>query len=237
MDEFLKQWYGILAFVAFDFVALLVVVCITYRWFFKRVCDFFISLVALVLLSPLYLIVYFRARTARKKSEIDKILQKEPFVGKKGKRVWLHTFACEEENGYCAWLKKTKFYALPRLFDVFLGTISFIGCKPFAESDCVFLSDEEEDRHLAKIGLINPLVKTGDKETDYEEMLLSDKKYARSYSFFGDVKIFFVWLLKKIRGEGNEYLGQTRQCAYAKYLLQEEQITQADYDEAMAQDL
>ncbi len=236
MDEFLKQWYGILAFVAFDLIALVVVACITYRWLFKRLCDFFLSLICLILLSPLYLIIYLRGRTARTRKDIEKIINSKSFVGKKGKSVKLHSFACEGENSYCAWLKRTKFYALPRLFDVFCGRISFIGCKPFTESDCVFLSDEEEDRHLAKIGLINPLVKSGDKQTDYEEMLISDKKYADNYSFFGDVKIFFVWLLKKIRGEGNEYLGQTRQCGYAEYLLKEDRITQADYDEATAQE-
>ncbi|MBQ8323099.1 MAG: sugar transferase [Clostridia bacterium] len=225
----------VLAFVAFDLLALTLVICITYRWFFKRVWEFLVSLVCLIVTSPLFLLVYLRARRAKARGELKTIVEKTRVVGKKGKTVSLHSFVCTGEGSYCKWLKSTKFYALPRLFDVFCGRIGIIGVKPFSESDCVFLSDTEEDRHIAKPGLINPLVKKGNKETDYEEMLLSDKKYAWNFSFFGDIGIFFNWLLKKIRGEGNEFLGETRNGSYAEYLLKEERITQADYEEAVAE--
>ena len=241
MDEFLKSWYGILAFVAFDAVALLLIVCITYRWLFKRICDAVNATICIIALSPLYLVIVIRALLAKKKGEIKSVFKRERFVGKKGKPVILHEFESENEDGeiacaYGDWISRSNLYKTARLLDVFLGRLSFIGCKPLKESDCAFLTDEEDDRHIAKIGLINPLVVSGDEQTDYEDMLVSDKKYAWNFSFFKDVKIFFTWLLKKIRGEGNGYLGTTRKGAYADYLLADNRITQADFDEAKKQD-
>ena len=231
--EFLNEWYGILAFVLFDVVALFAVICITYRWLFKRIFDLICSSVCLLFTAPLFLIVYLKGRGARKRGEILEIFKKERFIGKKGKEITLKTFAVANENGetggYGAWLKKTRFYALPRLLDVFLGRLSIIGYQPFTAVDCAFLDEAEEDRHLTKARLINPLVISGNEKTDYDEMLKSDAKYAWNFSFFTDVRIFFSWLLKKIRGEKNSYLGETRERGYAQQLLMDERISKEEY--------
>lgn len=208
--EFFEKWYGILAVAVFDVAALTLVVCLTYRWLFKRIFDFLVSSVCLIATSPFLLAAYL---TTRK-------VEREEFVGKKGKKIALHSFG-------------GKFGKLLRLWDIFCGRLSFVGGKPFTAADCVFLDEDEEDRLLAKPGLINPLAIGGTSETDYDEMIASDKKYAWSFSFFGDTKIFFAWFLKMIRGEGNGYLGVTRGVSYAKALLNEERITREDYDAAI----
>lgn len=233
MDAFLNEWYGILAFVLFDVIALFAVVCITYRWLFKRIFDFLCALVCLIFTAPLFLFVYLRARAAKTRGEIPQIFEKREFIGKKGKKITLKTFAVCGENGeetrHGKWLKKTGFYALPKLLDVLAGKLSVVGVKPFTELDLAFLDEEEEDRFIVKAGLINPLVRSGNKATDYDEMIKSDLKYAWNFSFFTDVKIFFSWLLKKIRGEGKEYLGETRNCSYAESLLNEGRISKEEY--------
>lgn len=220
MDEFLNSPYGIAAFVAFDIIALLAVVCITYRWLFKRIWDVLVSTICLIVLSPLFLVLGVQGANAKKRGEIERVFVRTPYIGKKGKKIYLLSFA------------SGKFAKLPRLIDVFLGRLSFIGCKPLDERDFAFLTDVERDRFLARPGLINPLALYGDRDTDYKEMLLSDEKYAWNFGFFKDVKIFFVWLLKQIRGEGNAHLGTTREGSYAEYLLANGEITQADYDKA-----
>ena len=238
MDAFLKTWYGVLTVVAFDILALALVICITYRWIFKRIFDFIVSIVCIALLSPIYLVIFISAAVEKKKGRLKKIFSYTPLVGKKGEVVRFSQFHLCDENGelhgYGKWMKKTKFYTLSKFFDLFLGKVSVIGVKALPESDCVFLTDVEEDRHLVRPGFINPLVLKGTKDTDYEDMLDCDKKYAWRFSFQMDCKIFFTWLLKKIRGEGNYYLGRTREKSYAQTLLDEERITQADYDEAMS---
>ena len=241
MEEFLKNWYGILAFVAFDVIALAVIICITYRWAFKRIFDAFISTICIVVLSPLYAVIVTRALLAKKRGELKSVLKGENFVGKKGKVVKLLSFESESADGeiackYGEWIVKTKLYKLAELFNVFLGRLSFVGCKALKESDCAFLTDEEDDRHIANIGLINPLVISKAEEVDYEEMLVSDIKYAEKFSFGLDCKIFFTWLLKTVRGEGEGYLGSVKTTSYADELLKDNRITQADYDEAKKQD-
>ena len=217
MEEFLSKWYGILAFVLFDLIALTVVICITYRWFFKRFFDFFLSLFCILLLSSIYIITALVIRSAVKAGRVESVLTGETFVGKKGKKITLHAFSLGK-------LKK-----LPRLFDVFFGRLSFIGVMPLKGSDCTFLDEDEEERLTVRTGLINPLVTTGDEDTDYDDMIQNDVRYARRFSFFGDCKIFFTWLIGKIRGNGNGYLGKTRETSYAKALLDEGRITQEDY--------
>ncbi len=188
MDEFLQEWYGVLAFVLFDLAALILIISITYRWLFKRIFDFLVSLVCIAAVSPILLWIYVRARKAKKRGEIERIFQREPFVGKKGKTVFLRRF-----NG-----NKGKFTSLARLFDLFLGKISVIGYEPLTEAECENLTEIEFDRHITKPGLIKPYLVDGKPR---EEMLKADEKYAWNFSFFGDMKIFFKWLLKKIRGQ------------------------------------
>ncbi len=188
MDEFLKEWYGVLAFVLFDFAALVLIISITYRWLFKRVFDFLVSLVCIAATSPILLCIYVRARKAKKRGEIDEILKSEPFIGKKGKTVFLRRF--NRNFGKCA--------ALARLFDLFLGRVSVIGYEPLSEAECENLTEIEFDRHITRPGLIKPYLVNG---ISREDMLKADEKYAWNFSFFGDIKIFFQWLLKKIRGQ------------------------------------
>lgn len=236
MDNFLNTWYGIAIVLAFDFVALIAVVCITYRWFFKRIFDFLTASVCLLFTSPLFLIAYARGKKFMKENDgvIDGLFDKEIRVGKKEKILLLGKFKTRDGDGnllgsYGKWLETYKLVNLPKLVDVFLGRLSFIGVKAMLRSEAEFVEDEvEKDRFNVRPGLINPLVCVGDKDTNFEEMLLEDRKYAWRFSFFGDCKIFFAWLLNKIRGNGTEYLGETN-GSYAKYLLDNEQITQDDY--------
>lgn len=117
------------------------------------------------------------------------------FVGKKAKTIVLHTFCIvdddgDEAGGYGHWLKKTGLYKLPYIFDVFCGKLSFIGVKRLSFADAAFVSEADEGRYAVRAGLINPLVTTGNGETDYKEMFSSDLSYAKSLSLFGDLKIF-----------------------------------------------
>lgn len=223
----LDSWYGVLAFLLFDVIAFIAVAAITYRWFFKRIFDFLVAGVCLVVLSPLYLILYIRAIFPKKRGEIESVLIKSKYIGKKGKMVYLHQYA----------LGKKKGFDLYSLLDVFLGKLSFIGCMPFRPSDAEFLDSDEEERHRAKPGLINPLLLNGDEETSYDEMVKNDVRYAEEFSLWTDCKIFFTWLLKKIRGEGKWYLGEAREKDYAKSLLDDERITKEDYDRALTLDV
>lgn len=217
--------WEIVAFVAFDIIAFVAVAAITYRWFFKRLFDLLGSGICIILLSPLFLALGIRNKSAIKQGKTP--ITKEKYVGKKGKILYLRKYHLK---------KSDKLFSIYSLLDVFAGRLSFIGVAPFRPSDAEFLDGEENDRHIAKPGLINHLVVSGDEETTYDDMVEKDVNYALNFSFFKDLSIFFTWLLKKIRAEGNSYLGESRTKSYAKSLLDDERITSADYDAALALD-
>lgn len=237
MGDFLKTWYGITIFLLFDLIALTLVICITYRWLSKYILDWLASLVCIVILSPLYAVIFIRAAIEKANGRLKSIFAYQSAVGQKGKNIRLSTFETKDENGqmhaYGEWLTRTKLYTLSKFFDLFLGKVSIVGVKPFTEGDCVFLSNEEEERHTVRPGFINPLVLRDKQIADYDQMIANDLQYASKFSFFGDCKIFLKWMVKCIRGEDNGYLGNTRDVSYAQALLDEQRITQADYDEAM----
>ena len=244
MNDFLNSWYGIATIVAFDVFALIAVICITYRWFFKRVFDVLVSGVCLIFTSPLFLAIYLRGKKFMKENEgaIESLTEKYYRVGKKERVLTLKKYRSRDSEGqvlggYGRWIEDWKLSYLPRLYEVFLGKISFIGGKALTRSDAEFVeTDVEKDRFLTRPGLINPLVLRGDEEVTYEEMFLSDRKYAWQYGFFTDVKIFFKWLLNKIRGEDDSYMGKTREESYAESLFKEDRITKEDFDASLELD-
>lgn len=216
--------WEIIAFVCFDILAFIAVAAITYRWLFKRLFDILFSGICIVLLSPLFLAFAIRNKIVRREGKTPVV--KERYVGKKGKLVEIRR----------ALKKSGKLFSIYSLLDVFEGKLSFIGVAPFRPSDAEFLEGEELDRQTVRPGLINPLILGGDEETTYDDMVENDVRYARSFSLFKDCAIFFKWLLNKIRGEGYGYLGETKEKTYARSLLDDERITQSDYDAAMKLD-
>ena len=244
MEGFLNSWYGILIILTFDIVALIAVIAITYRWFFKRVLDLIVSAVCLALTSPLFLVVFIQGKAFQKKHEgvLPSLFTFQKRVTKKEKVVNLCVFQTRDSDGdilgsYGKWLEDTGLFKLPSLLDVFFGRLSFIGVKALLPSEAEFIEDDvEKDRFIVRAGLIHPLVCVGDKQTTYEEMLLEERKYAWRFGFFGDLKIFFVWLLNKIRAEGTGYMGETLEKTYGKYLFDEERITKEDYEVALELD-
>ena len=244
MNGFLNTWYGIAIIVAFDILALLLVICITYRYFFKRVFDILVSGVCLILLSPLFLAISIRGKNFIKNNEgaIDSLTETYYRVGKKERVLALKRYRSRDSEGqvlgaYGRWLEKYKLSYLPRIYEVFFGKLSIIGVKDLLRSEAEFVeTDVEKDRFLVRPGLINPLVYRGDEEVTYDEMFLSDRKYAWNFSFFMDIKLFFAWLLKKIRGEDDFYMGETRKESYAENLLKDERITKDDFLAALELD-
>jgi lipopolysaccharide/colanic/teichoic acid biosynthesis glycosyltransferase len=237
MPVFINEWYIKWTLLAVDLAALALAISFSYRWMFKRILDCIISALCMLFLAPMYAIIFIYAGIEKKKGRLEKIFSHSEFVGLSEKNIKLIQLNKTDKNGkmhaYGQWLEKTKLYKLANVFNWFLGRLSLVGVQPFLESDCVFLSEEEEVRMQVRPGLINPLVLNGNAKTDYDEMLAQDAWYVKKFRFRVDCKIFFVWLLKQIRGEGNTHLGKTRESTYAKALLDEQRITQADYEEAL----
>lgn len=238
MREFLSTWYGTAAFIAFDIAIVTLIIAVNYRWIAKRFSDILVSAVCLIVTSPLTLVLAIIAKTHNSRTpEYNGIFDKKYYTGKKGKVIALHEFSHinvidGSESKFGKNIKKFSF--IPTLFDVFIGRLSFIGPMPTRLYNEALMSDEQYKRFFVRPGIINPLIVRGKNETrSYEKMFRADVIYVDTFSLFGDIKIFFTWLLLKIRGVKDNRLGVANNVGYAENLLAEGEITKDEFDEAL----
>ncbi|MBR7165223.1 MAG: sugar transferase, partial [Clostridia bacterium] len=140
-----------------------------YRAFFKRFFDFFLSLFALIVLSPILLILIALGAVTMKGNPF--FVQPRP--GKKGKdgkeRIFnlikLRTMSNAKDkegnllpdevrlNGYGKFLRSTSLDELPELINILVGDMSIIGPRPQLVRDMVFMTQEQRRRHDVRPGL------------------------------------------------------------------------------------
>ncbi|MBQ9118127.1 MAG: sugar transferase [Clostridia bacterium] len=234
MHEFLSTWYGMTIFIAFDVLAGIALIAICYRFFFKRLFDILFSAVCLILTSPVFLWVYLKYRTYKKSGgEVSGFLRRDPAVGKRGETVAMTTFQTLAPDGsvageYGKGMQERKVRKLPRLLDVFWGRATFIGVSPVCFADAAFLDEEGELRYESRIGLISPIPEEK-KQGLPEDWLDAESRYAHGYTLFWDIKVFFGWLLKTIRGEKAE----EAVLGYAKSLAERAIISKEEYESVL----
>ncbi len=217
-----------------------------YERFFKRVIDFTLSFIAIILLSPIFIIVYVLSLIFLHSNPIFK--QYRP--GKDGKFFVLYKFKSmtdkKDENGnylpdkdrITLWgklIRKTSLDELPQLFNILRGDMAIIGPRPRIIEECIFLDSEHQDRFKVRPGITGWAQVNGRNSIRFDKVVEFDKEYVDNLSFAFDLKIFFktigyVFKRKDITQEGtvsNEFHGD--------YLLRTGQITQEYYDQKIAQ--
>ena len=174
-----------------------------YEKYFKRLVDIVCSLVAIVLLSWLYIIV---AILVRKKLGSPVIFcQQRP--GKDEKVFKLYKFRTmtdeRDENGellpdevrlteFGKKLRASSLDELPELFNILKGDMSIIGPRPLLVSYLTWYTEEEKHRHDVRPGLSGLAQVNGRNFIDWDRRLQFDMEYVNKITFFGDIKI--IWL-------------------------------------------
>ena len=135
-----------------------------YKHFFKRLIDFILSLIALIVLSPILLIVALLVRTKLGSPVIFK--QERP--GLNEKIFTLYKFRtmtdAKDEQGnllpdeirltkFGKLLRSTSLDELPELFNILKGDMAIVGPRPLLVSYLPFYNDNEEHRHDVRPGL------------------------------------------------------------------------------------
>ena len=178
-----------------------------YAKFFKRLIDLFVSLTALILLSPIILILAIIGAIALKGNPF--FLQPRP--GKKGKDgketifrlVKLRTMSnLYDENGrllpdeerlgrYGAWLRSTSLDELPSLINIIIGDLSLVGPRPQLVEDMLFMTQEQRRRHDVTPGLTGLAQVMGRNSISWEQKFEYDLRYIdEGITFRHDLKIF-----------------------------------------------
>ena len=179
----------------------------------KRLFDLVLALVVLVLFSPLILLVAFLIRVKMGAPVIFR--QQRP--GYRGKPFYLYKFrtmtAEVDEKGNLlhdekrltplgAKLRKLSIDELPQLFNVIRGELSFVGPRPLLMEYLERYSEEQARRHEVRPGITGWAQVNGRNAITWEEKFKLDVWYVDNRSFWLDMKILWLTLVKVLRAEG-----------------------------------
>ena len=173
-----------------------------YQKLFKRFFGCVISALALILLSPVFLVLALLVRIKLGKPVIFK--QKRP--GKNEIIFELYKFRSmtdeKDENGellpdsfrltsFGRFLRSTSLDELPELFNVLKGNMAIVGPRPLAVQYLPYYNEEEKKRHTVLPGLTGLAQVHGRNATTWEDRFQWDIKYVNNVTFFGDLRIIF----------------------------------------------
>lgn len=219
-----------------------------YRYFLKRVLDILLSGLALIILSPVYLVVSILVRCKLGSPVIFKQLR----VGKNGELFRFIKFRSmtdkKDENGellpdyerltkFGKLLRKSSIDELPQLWLVFIGRMSLIGPRPRDIRECIFLNEEQYQRHLATPGITGWAQAHGRNHLNFEQVCEYDRYYVEHCSLWLDIKTIFLTIktvLKKDGINGDGVQANNTSEYHGDYLLRTGKITKEEYDEKLA---
>ena len=183
-----------------------------YRNHLKRLMDIVLSAIAILLLSPVMLLIAVLVRTKLGSPVI--FCQERP--GKDEKIFKMYKFRsmtdARDENGellpdevrltkFGRALRSTSLDELPELWNIFKGDMSIVGPRPLLVRDVAYMDAQQHRRHEVRPGLTGLAQVTGRNALDWDTKLALDVKYVDTCSFIGDVKIFLRTIVKVFRRE------------------------------------
>ena len=219
-----------------------------YSKFFKRLIDFWLSAIALIVLSPVLLILIVVGAIIMKGNPF--FVQPRP--GKKGKDgkekifnlIKFRTMSnAKDKDGnllpdeqrlgkYGLWLRSTSLDELPELINIFLGQLAIVGPRPFLVRDCVFMTDDQRKRHDVRQGLTGLAQVNGRNNITWEQKFEYDLKYINDgITLIGDIKIIFRTFGKVFERSDTVREGTFSDVDFGDWLLMEGKVDQKTYDE------
>ena len=218
-----------------------------YAKFFKRVIDFILSITALIILSPVLLILTIIGAISMKGNPF--FLQPRP--GKKGKDgkekifmlIKFRTMSNAKDNKgnllpdenrlnkYGAWLRSTSLDELPELANIAVGHLGICGPRPFLVRDCVFMTEEQRRRHDVRPGLTGLAQVNGRNNITWEQKIEYDLQYIDSgITFIGDMRIIFQTVGKVLKRSDTVREGTVSDMDFGDWLMMEGKVDQDTYD-------
>lgn len=171
-----------------------------YEKYIKRIMDFILSMLALVILTPVMLLVSIAVRMKLGKPVIFK--QQRP--GKNEKIFNMYKFRTmtdeRDENGellpdevrltrFGKLLRSTSLDELPELWNILKGDMSIVGPRPLLVKYLPLYSEEQRHRHDVRPGFTGLAQVNGRNSISWDEKFEWDIKYVDDVSFIQDLKI------------------------------------------------
>jgi len=173
-----------------------------YAKYLKRVIDFSLSLIALIVLSPLLLILivlgtvfmrgnpFFTQERPGKDEKIFKLIKFRTMDNRKNKEGKLLPDEVRL-NKYGRFLRATSLDELPELANIVKGDMSIIGPRPLLVKYLPYYTEREQLRHSIRPGLTGYAQVHGRNKVTWEEKFEMDVWYVEHLTFLTDIKVFF----------------------------------------------
>lgn len=220
---------------------------IMYAKFFKRLMDFILSVTALIVFSPVLLILTVVGAIAMKGNPF--FLQPRP--GKKGKDgkekifklIKFRTMSnAKDKDGillpddqrlgkYGAFLRSTSLDELPSLANIALAHISIVGPRPQLVRDMTFMTEEQRRRHDVRPGLTGLAQVNGRNNITWERKFEYDLEYIdKGITFIGDVKIILQTVGKVLKRSDTVREGTVSDMDFGDWLMAEGKVDRETYE-------
>ena len=183
-----------------------------YRNCFKRILDFLISLTALVVLSPFFLIFiiigffvmrgnpFFTQERPGKDEKVFKLIKFRSMSNKKDKDGNLLPDKYRITK-YGEFIRAASIDELPELINVLKGDMALIGPRPLLVEYLPYYTEKEKHRHDVRPGITGLAQINGRNYISWEETFEYDVEYVKNITFLGDLKILFDTVAKVLKSE------------------------------------
>lgn len=218
-----------------------------YAKFWKRFFDFTLSLLALIVLSPLLLILtalgaiamggnpfFTQLRPGKKgqsgQEKLFRLIKFRTMSNKTDKSGNLLPDA-ERLNGYGRFLRSTSADELPSLLNICKGEMAIVGPRPQLVRDMLFMTDEQRRRHDIRPGLTGLAQVNGRNNITWEQKFEYDLQYIeQGITFMGDLKIILQTVGKVLKRSDTVREGTASDMDYGDWLMMEGKVDQKTYE-------
>ena len=184
-----------------------------YEKYIKRLLDIVLSALALVILSPVLLIVAVLVRVRLG----SPVIFRQPRPGRDGKSFDLYKFRTMTDErdaegnllpdgdrltAFGKWLRSTSLDELPELWCILKGDMSIVGPRPLLVKYLPLYNEEQRHRHDVRPGLTGWAQVNGRNTLSWEEKFQYDVWYVNHLSFLTDMKVIGLTISKVINREG-----------------------------------
>ncbi len=184
-----------------------------YEKYIKRPMDFTLSLLALIVFSPLMFIIAIMVKIRLGGPVIFK--QQRPGLNEKIFNLYKFRTMTNQKNEHGVllpdekrltkfgkFLRSTSLDELPGLINILKGNLSIVGPRPLLVQYISLYNDEQRRRHEVRPGLTGMAQVNGRNALSWEQKFKYDIKYIDNISFTNDIKIIFMTFQKVFMREG-----------------------------------
>lgn len=184
-----------------------------YKKVFKRLLDILISLIALIILSPILLVVWILVRvklggpaifTQQRPGKDEKIFKLYKFRSMTNERDEKGELLPDEVRltKFGKILRSTSLDELPELFNILKGDMSLIGPRPLLVRYLPWYTEEERHRHDVRPGLTGLAQVNGRNALGWEDRFKYDLEYVNNLTLGMDLKVLGMTVGKVLKRSG-----------------------------------